>query len=97
MNSPLTSVRDVLERREHLLLGPGREAAGPEVVVLVEALVLARGEVRAPAREPLLERGELLVAVDVDPLDLGLDLVLEVVEVLRPRLDVDVVTIEAAK
>ena len=73
----------VLERREHLLLGPGREPAGPEVVVLVEALVLALGEVRAPAGEPLLERGELLVAVDVDALDLGLDLVLEVVQVLR--------------
>ena len=42
------------------------EAAGPEVVVLVEALVLALGEVVAAALEPLLERGERLVAVDVD-------------------------------
>ena len=79
----------LLERREQLLLRPGGETAGPEVVVLVEALVVALGEVRAPAREPLLERGEPLVAVDVDALDLGLDLVLEVVEVLRARLDVD--------
>ena len=86
---PADELARVLERREHLLLGPGREPAGPEVVVLVEALVLALGEVRAPAREALLERGELLVAVDVDALDLGLDLVLEVVEVLRARLDVD--------
>ena len=66
-----------------------RETAGPEVVVLVEALVLALGEVVAAPLEPLLERGERLVAVDVDLLRLGLDLVLEVVQVLRARLDVD--------
>src|SRR5581483_9969376 len=78
-----------VESREHLLLRPAREAAGPEVVVLVEALVGALLEVGAPAGEPLLEPGELLVAVDVDPLVLGLDLVLEVVQVLRTLLDVD--------
>ena len=87
----------LLERREQLLLRPGGETAGPEVVVLVEPLVGALREVRAPAREPLLERGEPLVAVDVDPLDLGLDLVLEVVEV-RARASVStLVMIEAAK
>ena len=43
--------------------------------------VLARGEVVAPPLQPVLERGERLVAVDVDPLRLGLDLVLEVVQV----------------
>ena len=79
----------VLERREHLLLGPGREPAGPEVVVLVEALVLAVGEVGTPPGEPVLERGEPFVAIDVDALDLGLHLVFEVVQVLCPSLDVD--------
>src|SRR5581483_7068821 len=58
----------VLERRQRLLLCPVREAARPEVVVLVEALLLALGEVVAAAAEPLLERGERLVAVDVDAL-----------------------------
>ena len=77
---PAHELARVLERREHLLLGPARESAGPEVVVLVEALVLALREVRAAAGEPMLERSELLVAVDVDALDLGLDLVLEVVQ-----------------
>ena len=79
----------LLERRQPCLLGPVRETAGPEVVVLVEALVLALGEVVAAPLEPLLERGERLVAVDVDLLGLGLDLVLEVVQVLGARLDVD--------
>ena len=46
-------------------------------------------EERTAAREALLEVGELLVAVDVDALGLGLDLVLEVVQVLRARLVVD--------
>src|SRR5262249_11232565 len=69
----------VLERREHLLLCPGREPAGPEVVVLVEALLGAVAEERTAAREALLEVGELLVAVDVDLLGLGLDLVLQLV------------------
>src|SRR5439155_26489427 len=82
-------VAGVLDRRQRLLLGPARHAADPEVVVLVEALVGALGEVRPAAGESLLERGELLVAVDVDPLVLGLDLVLEVVQVLRAQLDVD--------
>ena len=62
----------VLERREPLLLGPVREPAGPEVVVLVEVPLLALREELAPARETVLERGERLVAVDVDPLRLGL-------------------------
>src|SRR5207302_1714918 len=83
-------VAGVLDRRQRLLLGPARHAADPEVVVLVEALVGALGEVRPAAREALLECGELLVAVDVDALVLGLDLVLEVVQVLRALLDVDV-------
>ena len=61
----------LLERRQALLLGPGGEAAGPELVVLVEVPLLALREVLAAAREPLLERGELLVAVDVDALGLG--------------------------
>src|SRR5205085_12425619 len=58
-------------------------------VVLVEVALPAGGEVLAPAGEPLLERGERLVAVDVDPLRLGLDLVLEVGEVGLALLDVD--------
>ena len=79
----------LLERRQRLLLGPVGEAAGPEVVVLVEALLLALGEVLAPAREPLLERRELLVAVDVDLRGGGLHLVLEVVQVVGALLVVD--------
>src|SRR5207248_10320549 len=79
----------VLERGHALLLGPVGEAAGPEVVVLVEALVLALGEVVAAPLEAVLERGERLLAVDLDPLGLALDLVLEVVEVLLARGDVD--------
>src|SRR5262249_16217089 len=79
----------VLECRQHLLLGPVVQAAGPEVVVLVEVLLLALGEVVAAALQATLERGELLVAVDVDPLGLRLDLVLEVVHVLRACLVVD--------
>src|SRR5581483_10729998 len=79
----------VLERRERLLLCPVRETAAPEVVVLVEVPLAALREVLAPACEPVLERGERLVAVDVDPLRLGLDLVLEGVQVGRALLDVD--------
>src|SRR5205823_14579778 len=79
----------VLQRWQGLLLGPGRETAGPEVVVLVEALRLALAEEGAPAGEPLLEVGERLVAVDVDALGLGLDLVLQVVQVLSARVVVD--------
>src|SRR5207302_11447135 len=47
-------------------------------------------EVVAPALEAALERGELLVAVDGRLLVLGADLVLEVGEILLPRLLVDV-------
>src|SRR5436305_13466484 len=79
----------VLERRERLLLRPVGEAAAPEVVVLVEVPLAALREVLAPACEPVLERGERLVAVDVDALGLGLDLVLERVHVGRALLDVD--------
>ena len=79
----------VLERREQLLLGPVGQPAGPEVVVLVEVLLLALGEIVAAPLQAALERGELLVAVDVDPLGLRLHLVLEVVDVLRARLVVD--------
>ncbi len=86
---PADQLARVLERREHLLLGPGREPAGPEVVVLVEALFGAGREVVTAALEALLEVGELLVAVDVDALGLGLDLVLEAVQVLRAGLVVD--------
>src|SRR5439155_5300159 len=80
---------DLLEGRDSLLLGPVREAARPEVVVLVEVPLGALGEVVAAPLQPVLERGEVLVAVDIDLLGLGLDLVLEVVQVLLPRLDVD--------
>src|SRR5207247_4242328 len=44
----------VLERRQRLLLGPGREPAAPEVVVLVEVPLLALGEVVAAAGERVL-------------------------------------------
>src|SRR5439155_21275933 len=68
----------LLERRLTLLLGPVVQAADPEVVVLVEVLLLALREEVAPPLEALLEPGELLVAVDVDPLGLRPHLVLEV-------------------
>src|SRR5581483_9428704 len=87
---PADQLARVLERRERLLLRPGREPARPEVVVLVEALLGAGREEVAAALEALLEFGELLVAVDVDALGLGLHLVLEPVQVLRARLVVDV-------
>src|SRR5919108_729607 len=80
---------DLLERRQHLLLGPVRQAAGPELVVLVEVALAALREVFAAALQPVLERGESLVAVDVDALALGRDLILEVVEVLLALLVVD--------
>src|SRR5213076_3407018 len=54
-----------------------------------EVPLLALREELAAASEPVLERGERLVAVDVDPLALRLDLVLELVEVGRALLDVD--------
>ena len=95
---PADEVARLLERRQRLLLGPVRQAAGPEVVVLVEALVLALREVVAAPLEAVLERGERLVAVDLDALGLGLDLVLEVVQVLLARVSTSTaVTIEAAK
>ena len=80
-------VAGLLERRQALLLGPRQETARPELVVLVEALLLALREEVAPALEPSFERRELLVAVDEDPLRLGAHLVLEVGDVLlaRPR------------
>src|SRR5207248_1123273 len=79
----------LLERRQPLLLGPVVEAAGPEVVVLVEALLRALREVVAAALKPALESQQRLVAVDVDPLRLAADLVLEVVEIGLALLDVD--------
>src|SRR5205085_9469101 len=51
--------------------------------------LLALREVVAPALEPLLERRERLVALDVDLLRLRLDLVLEVGHVGLALLDVD--------
>src|SRR5262249_33873286 len=86
---PVDETACVLERRQRLLLRPVREAAGPEVVVLVEVPLLALREEVPPARETVLERGERLVTVNVDALRLSLDLVLEPVDVLRPLLDVD--------
>ena len=72
-----------------LLLGPVGQAAGPELVVLVEVPLRALREVRAAPLEPVLERGERLVAVDVDALLLRLDLALEVVQVLLALRHVD--------
>src|SRR5207253_3057040 len=86
---PAHELARILERRLALLLRPVREPARPEVVVLVEVALLAGGEVLAPAGEPLLERGERLVAIDVDALRLAADLLLEVGEVGLARLDVD--------
>src|SRR5207237_3538398 len=79
----------LLERRQPGLFGPVRETADPEVVVLVEVLVLALREVVAAPLEPLLERGERLLAVNLDPLGLAADLVLEVVHLVRALLHVD--------
>ena len=76
----------LLERGQALLLGPGGEAAGPELVVLVEVPLLALREVLAPAGEAVLERGQGLVTVDVDALVLAANLVLEVGEVGGPLL-----------
>ena len=75
--------------RQRLLLAPVVETAHPEVVVLVEVALLARAEELAPAGEPVLERDELLVAVEVDLLRLPADLVLEVGEVGGALLGVD--------
>src|SRR5258705_1167593 len=80
---------NVLERRQSLLLGPVRETAGPEVVVLVEVPLLALREVVAAAGETVLERSECLVAIDIDALGLTLDLVLERVDVGCALLVVD--------
>src|SRR6187551_1160752 len=86
---PADELPRLVERRQALLLGPGREAAGPELVVLVEVPLLALREVVTAAREPVLERGELLVAVDVDALRLGANLVLKIGEVGGSLLVVD--------
>src|SRR5579884_1002571 len=87
---PADEAPGILERRQSLLLGPRGEAPAPEVVVLVEVPFLALREVVAPARQPVLERGERLVAVDVDALGLGPHLVLEPVQVGGALLVVDV-------
>src|SRR5215218_1562148 len=79
----------VFEGRQCLLLGPVVQAAGPEVVVLVEALLGTLREVVAPALEADLERRERLVTVDVDALRLGAHLVLEIGEVGAALLRVD--------
>jgi hypothetical protein len=79
----------LLERRQGLLFGPVREPAGPELVVLVEVPLPALGEVLAPPLQAVLERGQRLLTVDVDALVLRGHLVLEVVQVLLPRLGVD--------
>src|SRR4029077_6444500 len=79
----------LLERRQNLRLGPRGEATRPEVVVLVEVALLALREEVAAAGEAILERGESLVAIDVDPLRLGLDLILETVQVGGALLVVD--------
>ena len=79
----------LLERRNGLLLGPVGQAADPELVVLVEVPLGALREVVPAPLQPVLERGESLVAVDVDLLLLGLDLALEVVQVLLALGHVD--------
>src|SRR5215207_58062 len=86
---PANEATGLVQRRQALLLGPVGQAAGPELVVLVEVPLLALREVLAPAGEPVLEGGERLLAVDLDPLVLGVDLVLEVVDVSLALLDVD--------
>src|SRR5262249_51596113 len=80
---------DLLERRQRGLLRPVRETTSPEVVVLVEVALLAGGEVVAPSSEPVVERRERLVAIEVDALALARDLVLEVGEILLPLLAID--------
>src|SRR5687767_8083833 len=75
---------DLLERGQRRLFSPVGEAATPEVVVLVEVLLLAGREVVAPAAEPVVEAGQRLVAIEVHPLALAGDLVLEVGEILLP-------------
>ena len=86
---PADELAGLVERGQPLLLGPVREAAGPELVVLVEVLLLALREVLPAPREPLLEGCELLVAIDEDPLGLGQDLVPEIGEVGHPLVAVD--------
>ena len=79
----------LLQRRQQLVLGPVVEPTGPELVVLVEVLLLAGGKVFATAGEPLLDSEDVLIAVDVDLLALRPHLVLEVGEILGARLVVD--------
>src|SRR5262245_24603052 len=78
----------VLQRRLPLLLGPVVQTTHPEVVVLVEAPLLALGEIVAPACKAVLESGERLLTVDADALGLGPDLVLEVGQIALALLDV---------
>src|SRR5688572_11235256 len=80
---------DLFERRQSRLFRPVREAAAPEVVVLVEVLLLAGREVVAPAAEATVEGRQRLVAVEVHPLALAGDLVLEVGEILLALLAID--------
>ena len=75
-----------VERLDALLLGPRVERAGPVLVVLVEAVLGAGGEVVAAARQALLDGRELLLLVEVQLLDLGLDLVAQLAEVGQPLL-----------
>src|SRR4029453_4094028 len=61
---PADDLARLVEGRQAPPLSPGRETAPPELVVLVEVPLLALREVVTAAREPVLERGKLLVAVD---------------------------------
>ena len=75
--------------RQCLLLGPGEKSACPELVVLVEVLLLALREEVTTTGQPLLECGQRLVTIDVDSLGLGPNLVLEICEICGPLLVVD--------
>src|SRR4029079_8808091 len=80
----------LLELREALIVGPGRERARPVLVVLVEALGRAGSEELATAQQALLDLAELLLAIDRELLDLGLDLLGQLAEVGQALLVVDV-------
>ena len=94
---PPARVRASSRPGERLVLGPVREAARPELVVLVEALVLRGRQECTPPGEAPVEGDQLLVAIDVDLLRLALDLVFEVGEVLARFSRSTAVTIDAAK